>query len=220
MPIESLNKANQKSPIPLSQDSPPPPTGQELTEQIHQILRNGLKNNHSQEYVADQLFKLGQQQLEFAKEHSLTDYQTLKAGVAQVYKFAEGNRPLALVKDSEYDLFQWGVRISQRRNVGVRPMTPEEKEVIRKVGRDVAALAEFSATVAAAPALVTVVKATWRWLVRAAATPQGQEGVKNTVECVDALVDESPPPIPTTTTHAKCYIATRTKDFLKKTFSE
>lgn len=63
-------------------------------------------------------------------------------------------------------------------------------------------------------------KSAYASLSGAAATPQGQEVLKNTVECVGALVDESPPPVPATTLHAKCYLATRAKDFLKETFSD
>lgn len=62
-------------------------TDPEFTGQINKFLGEGIKNNHSQDYVAGQIYELVEQNPELAKEHSLTDYQAIKAGVKQVYKF-------------------------------------------------------------------------------------------------------------------------------------
>lgn len=48
-------------------------------------------------------------------------------------------------------------------------------------------------------------KSAWHWAMGTAATPQGQEILKNTVECVGNLVDGTPPP--STKVGSECFMA-------------
>ncbi|MBI2340063.1 MAG: hypothetical protein HYU99_06855 [Deltaproteobacteria bacterium] len=50
-----------------------------------------------------------------------------------------------------------------------------------------------------------VAKSGWYSVMGGAATPQGQEAIKNTVECVESFTDGSP--APSTAKSAQCYLA-------------
>ncbi len=175
MPLPTIKRATTSATQTNLSDEPTQTLSEEdFTSQINTYVSEGSRNGYSADYVTQQIEALAKQNPDYAKKYGLSDYQFIKKSV------------------------EWGLHIEPTKEIQSRPMTAEDKKVIEKAGQTTMGLGLAAVGLASGAVLLPAIRAlgvtTWESLMSLAGAPQGQQVVKDTIDCFGAMIDESPPP--------------------------
>lgn len=218
-------------------------TQDEFINKSAQILNEGVQNYYSKEYVTDQILKLSRENSQTVSDLGFpADYQTIRQKVVEPYYQAAGvdeqkrGEEAVLERRSPQPTGGEGIRMISLPNGRGPIWVNERNEVVPwedGSGRTEMLQGEFEkqaakaygtvvAAVVAGPAVRgikmvaqaawRVAQSTWSWAVGTAVT--NPEVIKNTVECVENLIDQSPPP--STSKGLQCYVAKKVYTELKE----